>query len=185
MDGADLRAAQSRVRESRAPRKRLTAVVLGVLIAILAGGSLSACEYSYDDTRAPLPAATFTDPSLPRDPNRNTPVTGEAIDAWAEEILPNLRGQTFHTAFGLLAPGESRADQTVQLPAGSYAVTLACKSRRQVGFVVQNGDLALIDLMVQCGSARVNVVQLASESVLVVTATASRSANYAFRVSKI
>jgi hypothetical protein len=200
MDRADVRAAQyqvpesrereprvreSPVRKSRAPRKRLTAVVLEVLIATLAGGSLSACEYSYEDTRAPLPAATFTDPSLPRDPRRNTPVTGDEVQAWAEEVLPSLRGEPFHTKSGLLAPGESQSDETAQLPVGTYAITLACRSRRNVSFVVENGDVALVDLMVQCGTTKVNVVHVSSDGVLTVTATASRAANYAFRVSRI
>ncbi|MBT2515064.1 hypothetical protein J7E82_16405 [Arthrobacter sp. ISL-30] len=165
-----------------APPNRLAAVVLATLCC----GSLSACEYTYEDTRAPLPAATsYTNPSLPRDPLRNNPVTGDDIEAWAEEVLPSLRGQAYHTKSGLLAPGESQSDQTAQLPVGTYAITLACRSRRQVGFVVQNGDVALVDLMVQCGTTKVNVVHVQSDSVLTVTATASRAANYAFRVSRI
>jgi hypothetical protein len=62
---------------------------------------------------------------------------------------------------------------------------LACRSRRNVSFVVENGDVALVDLMVQCGTTKVNVVHVSSDGVLTVTATASRAANYAFRVSRI
>lgn len=200
MDGVDVRSVQSEVEPPRARFSQLRSSRAGlsrarlapnrlaaVVLATLCCGSLSACEYTYEDTRAPLPEATssVTNPSLPRDPLRNNPVTGDEIEAWAEEVLPSLRGEAFHTKSGLLAPGESQSDQTAQLPVGTYAITLACRSRRQVGFVVQNGDVALVDLMVRCGTTKVNVVHLASDSVLTVTATASRAANYAFRVSRI
>src|SRR4029453_2961481 len=173
-----------RMRPQRARQmlRRLAAVVLLSLLC----ATIPGCEYTYEETRAPLPTApTFTDPTIPRDPAQNRPVSGDELKAWVEEVLLNLRGQVFHTGSGLLAPGETKIEKTVQLPAGSYVVTLACRSTRQVAFVVQNGDLALVDLRLQCGTARVNVVQLAADSILSVTSTATRSANYAFRVSRI
>lgn len=166
----------------------LAAVALSTVLLTVLGTGVSACEYSYDEVRAPLPTTpspSFTDPTLPRDPNRNQPVTGDELKAWTEEVLPNIQGQTFYTGSGLLGPGESRTDETVQLPAGSYAVTLACRSRRRVAFTVQNGENVLVDLMVQCGTARVNVVQLTTDAILKVTSRATGSANYAFRVSRL
>lgn len=172
------------VRKAGRQRTMLAAVALSAVLC----GSVSACEYTYDEVRGPVPTVptpTFTDPTLPRDPNRNRPVTGDELKAWTEEVLPSIQGQTFYTASGLLTSGESRTDQTVQLPAGSYAVTLACRSTRRVAFTVQNGENVLVDLMVQCGTARVNVVQLTTDAILKVTSRATNTANYAFRVSRL
>lgn len=159
-----------------------------VLCGVLACGTLASCEYTYDDGRAPVsspPSAVITDPVLPRDPALSQTVTGDALKAWARDVLPDVNGQSFYSSYGLLLRGESRAEETTQLPGGSYAVTLACRGSHSTEFTVRNGSEVLIELMLQCGTTRVNVLQLEKDAVLGITVTANASANFAYRVSRI
>jgi hypothetical protein len=166
-------------------RRRGAAVVLSVAFA--AGSVLSGCEYVYDDGRpmVPTPTPTFTDVRLPQDPRQNEPVSGVELELWVATVLPDTQGQEFHTGFGLLNPKESRAETTGHLPSGTYALTLACRSSYRVSFIVSDGEGELINLSLRCGTARVNVIQLAPDSVLTVEATSLTAANYAFTVSRL
>ena len=165
-------------------RRPLAAVVLS---SVLAAAALAACEYTYDDGRAPLPERppVMTDPVLPRDPGADRTVSGEALKAWAQEAVPDGSGQSFYLSYGFLGSGESRTERTVQLPAGTYSVSLACRGARRTSYAVQDGSDAVIDLTMECGMTRVNVVELPRSSVLVVTVEAPRRANFAYRVSRI
>jgi hypothetical protein len=176
-----------RFRAPTVPRKRrpIAAVVLS---CGLAAGALAACEYTYDDGRAPLPerpAPVITDPVLPRDPGLDQTVSGEALNAWVLAVLPGMNGQTFFTSYGFLGSGESRTEKTVQLPSGTYSVTLACRGSRQASFAVRDGTEALIELTINCGQTQVNVVALPKSTVLAVTIEAGRRANFAYRVTRI
>jgi hypothetical protein len=176
------------VQAPQVPRRAAAAAAV-VLSAVLGVGAvLSGCEYVYDDGRGPLPTATappFTDVTLPQDPRRDLPVSGAELDAWVKQVLPDTEGQVFHTGYGLLGPGATRTESTGYLPGGTYALTLACKSPRRVAFTVRDGEFALVDLSLRCGTSRVNVIHLSSDSVLTVEVTAQSSANFAYRVSRI
>ncbi|NYD77236.1 hypothetical protein [Arthrobacter cupressi] len=169
----------------RRKRRPFAAVVLSCAVAV---GGLAACEYTYDDGRAPLPerpAPVITDPVIPRDPGLDHTVTGEALNAWVLAVLPGINGQTFFTSYGFLGSGESRMERTVPLPAGTYSITLACRGARQASYAVRDGTVALIELKIDCGRTRVNVVELPKSTVLAVTIQASRRANFAYRVTRI
>lgn len=174
------------------PRWRSAAAAVVLSLSLAASPLLSSCEYSYDDGRAPLTGTaaptrlpSFTDPALPQDPRRNLPVSGAELDEWAHEVLPDAAGQEFHRSYGTLEGGVTRNESTGQLPSGTYAVTLACKSPRRVSFTVRAGDFALIDLSLRCGTSRVNVLQLSADAVLSVEVAAQAAANFAYRVSRI
>ncbi|APX02705.1 hypothetical protein [Arthrobacter sp. QXT-31] len=158
-----------------------------VLFSVLAAPALGGCEYSYDDGRGELPAAApvVTDPVVPRDPLENMPVSGPELTAWAKEVLPDAEGQVFHTSYGSVSRGRSKTESTKQLPAGTYSLTLACRSGRRVAFTIRDSDFALVDLSLRCGTSRVNVVHLSEDSVLRVTVEARRDANFAYRISRI
>lgn len=169
---------------------RRTAVAAAVVLSgvVAAGAALGGCEYVYDDGRGPLPTATappFTDAALPQDPRRNLPVTGAELDQWVEQVLPETAGQVFHTGFGLLKAGTTRQESTGHLPSGTYSLTLACKSPRRVSFTVRNGELALVDLSLRCGTSRVNVIHVANDAVLSVEVAAQSAANFAYRISRL
>ncbi|WP_258073878.1 hypothetical protein [Arthrobacter sp. Y81] len=176
------------VQAPRVPRRTAAAAAV-VLSGVLATGTaLSGCEYVYDDGRGPLPSATappFTDAALPQDPRRNLPVSGAELDAWVEQVLPDTAGQVFHTGFGLLRAATTRQESTGHLPSGTYALTLACKSPRRVSFTVRDGEFALVDLSLRCGTSRVNVIHVSEDSVLSVEVAAQSAANFAYRVSRI
>lgn len=176
-----------RYRALKVPRKRrpIAAVVLS---CVLASAGLAACEYSYDDGREPLPvrpAPVITDPVLPTDPGLDYTVSGEALNAWVLAVLPGENGQTFFTSYGFLGSGESRMERTGLLPAGTYSVTLACRGARQASYTVRDGKDAVIDLPINCGQTRVNVIELPKSAVLEVTVQAVRRANFAYRVTRI
>jgi hypothetical protein len=164
-----------------------------VLCGVLACGTLAACEYTYGDGRTASSSPTssrptsavITDPALTRDPALGQTVTGDALKAWAQDVLPDQNGLSFDSSFGVLSAGESRAEETTQLPGGTYAVTLACRGTRNAEFTVRNGNDILIEVMLQCGTTRVKVVQLATDAVLGITVTANAQANFAYRVSRI
>lgn len=175
------------VRALKVPATRV-AIPAVVLCGLLASGTLASCEYNYDDGRAPvssLPSAVISDTVLPRDPALSLTVTGNALKAWARDVLPDVNGLSFYSSYGLLSPGESHTEGTVPLPGGTYSVTLACRGTRSVEFTVRNGDEVLIERMLQCGTTRVNVLQLGKDAVLGITVTAKASANFAYRVSRI
>ncbi|MET3810184.1 DUF6023 family protein [Arthrobacter sp. UYEF3] len=161
------------------------ALTASVIAAVLSCG-LSACEYEYDDghsagtSRSP----TFTDAALPQDPARNRPVTGAELDRWVADVLPETQGQVFHTGNGLLDAGATRNETTTQLPSGTYAITLVCRSTRRVSFTIADKESVLVDLSLQCGTSRVNVVQLAADTVLSVRIESLAPANFAYRVSR-
>jgi len=168
-------------------RGAFTAVVLAVALACSLG--LAACEYEYDDgfsaRDAPTQAATFTDAALPQNPGANRPVTGAELKDWVAEAIPETQGQVFHTGYGLLDAGAKRTETTTQLPSGTYALTLVCRSTRRVSFTVQDKENVLVDLSLRCGTSRVNVVQLGADTVLKVRVESLAPANFAYRVSRI
>jgi hypothetical protein len=168
-------------------RGTLTAVVLAVALACTSG--LAGCEYEYDDglsARAvPSHATTFTDAALPPDPGLNRPVTGPELKHWVTEVLPETQGQVFHTGYGLLDAGATRNETTTQLPSGTYALTLVCRSTRRVSFTIVDKESILVDLSLRCGTSRVNVVQLGTDTVLKVRIVSLALANFAYRVSRI
>ncbi len=169
--------------------RRLRGAAAAVALASALACGLSACEYEYDDGLSPddttSPAATFTDAALPQDPSRNQPVTGAELNRWVAEVLPEVHGQVFHTGYGLLDGGATRDETTTQLPSGTYALTLVCRSTRRVSFTIRNKDSVLVDLSLRCGTPRVNVVQLAADTVLAVKVESLAAANFAYRVSRI
>ena len=168
------------------PRSR-TASAVGILLVL--GTALSGCSYEYDEgfsggtSSASAPA--FTDAALPRDPSLNRPVSGAELDEWVAEVLPGAAGQVFHSNYGVLDSGEEREETTANLPEGSYAVTLACRSPRRVSFSVGHDDTELVDLNLRCGTARVNVVYLPPDVTLLIKVEANSGANFAYRVSRI
>ena len=181
--GGNLCRRAAQVRPARSPA---AAVVLFLVLA--SSITLSGCEYSYDDGRGALPvdtAAPVTDAALPRDTRLNLPVSGAELDAWAREVLPDAEGQVFYTDHGTVEEDEEEEMSTGQLPSGTYALTLACRSERRVAFTVRDAEFALVDLSLRCGTSRVNVVHVAKDSVLRITVEARRDANFALRVSRI
>ncbi|MFJ5954370.1 hypothetical protein ACIQC5_00255 [Paenarthrobacter sp. NPDC092416] len=165
----------------RLQRLARTAVVLLLVLF-----SASACEYTYDDGRPEAgPTVTATNAALPPDPSLEQTVTGEELKEWARGALPDSQGQSFYSSSGYLNPGESRTEQTVQLPGGTYAVTLACRGTRRVTFVVTLADAELVNLTLGCANARVNVVQLEKDAILSITVGSRSDANFAYRVSRL
>ncbi|MFE4197155.1 hypothetical protein ACFRJ9_14930 [Paenarthrobacter sp. NPDC056912] len=161
-----------------------TAVVLSIALC----GTMTACEYTYDEGGRPGADPTSTAGNnvvLPPDPALEQTVTGEALDEWAKAALPESQGQSFYSSSGYLNPGESKSEQTVQLPGGTYAVTLACRGTRRVSFAVKLGEAELVDLMLGCANARVSVVQLEKDAVLSITVGSRSEANFAYRVSRL
>jgi hypothetical protein len=171
---------------SAAPRPRTASAVGIVLVLMLA---LAGCVYEYDDGSAggtaPASAQAFTDPALPRDPTENQPVSGAELDAWVAQVLPEAEGQVLHTNYGVLEVDEEWEETTANLPEGSYALTLACRSPRRVSFSVGDDHTELVDLNLRCGTSRVNVVYLPAEVALTIKVEAKAGANFAYRVSRI
>ena len=173
------------------PRKRTTAAALAVCIVLPAfANSLAGCAYEYDEGVVSDSGVSSAAPSpgnavIPQDPSLNEPVFGTDLDAWVLQVLPNAKGEVFHTGFGTIGGNEERSETTSQLPKGTYALTLACRSTRRVSFSVEHGDNELVDLSLRCGTSRVNVVSLAAEAVLTFKVEANAPANFAYRVSRI
>ncbi|WP_247041028.1 hypothetical protein [Arthrobacter rhizosphaerae] len=176
-----------RVRAPRATLKRRPGAAVVLSVALAAAAITTGCEYVYDDGRPLIatPTPTFTDVRLPRDPRMNEPVTGDELELWVASVLPGTQGQVFHTAFGSMEPRATLTESTGQLPSGTYALTLACRSHYRMNFIVRNGDDELINLSLRCGTARVSVVQLTKDSVLTVEMETVPAANYAYIVSRI
>ncbi|MDQ0031138.1 hypothetical protein [Arthrobacter bambusae] len=166
-----------------------SAIPAVVLCGVLASGTMSSCEYTYEDGRAPVsspPSAVVVEPALPRDPPLSQTVTGDALKAWAQDVLPDLNGLSFHSSFGLLSAGKPRDEETTQLPGGTYAVTMACRGgATSAEFTVREGGEVRVEVMLRCGSTRVKVLQLKTDAVLGITITANAPANFAYRVSRI
>ncbi|XAS66819.1 hypothetical protein V3C33_15245 [Micrococcaceae bacterium Sec5.7] len=176
----------------RVPPLRTPAAAVVLCVALCAGAVLTGCEYSYDDGREPLPdsavssaAPPFTSAALPQDPRLNEPVSGAELEAWAAQVLPDAEGQQFRSSFGSLAAGHVRTESTGQLPSGTYALTLACRSQRRVSFTVRDDQFALVDLSLRCGTSRVNVVYLSADTLLTVRVDSQSASNFAYRVSRI
>ena len=175
----------------RVPRRSIPAAALVLAITVFLGPLLSGCEYEYsadhwDDDSPSVAASPPTDAALPQDPHRNEPVSGDELDDWVDDVLPDdAAGQVFHTSFGTVQAGEVHTESTTQLPAGTYSLTLACRSTDRVSFTVRNGQEPLVDLSLRCGTSRVNVVQLAKDAVLSVQVTGRAAANFAYRVRRI
>lgn len=172
----------------RRTRIATTAVLVCSVLALSAG--LTGCAYEYAEPLAQdgssLPSATaFTDAALPRNPGLNQPVTGAELDAWVAQVLPDAEGQVLQTGHGSLEADEDHRESTAELPKGSYALTLACRSTKRVSFSIGNGDDDLVDLSLRCGTSRVNVVHLSADAVLTVKIDADAAANFAYRVSRI
>lgn len=168
-------------------RGSLTAVVLAAALCCASG--LAGCEYEYDDGYGAGPAstqsATFTDAALPQDPGMNRPVTGKELKDWVTAALPEAQGQVFHRGYGLLDAGATHNETTTQLPSGTYALTLVCRSTRRVSFTILDKESILVDLSLRCGTSRVNVVQLGTDTVLKVRIGSLAPANFAYRVSRL
>jgi hypothetical protein len=54
-----------------------------------------------------------------------------------------------------------------------------------VTFTVRDGEFALVDLSLRCGTSRVNVIHVSEDSILSVEVAAQSGANFAFRVTRI
>lgn len=176
----------------RVPRAHARAAAVVLSLALSAGAVLTGCEYAYDDGRGPLPDSavssappSFTSAALPQDPRLDEPVSGAELDAWVAQVLPDTEGQQFHSSFGSLVADKARTESTGQLPSGTYALTLACRSQRRVTFTVRDDKFALVDLSLRCGTSRVNVVYLSADSLLTVRIESQSAANFAYRVSRI
>ncbi|MGP0224668.1 MULTISPECIES: hypothetical protein [unclassified Paenarthrobacter] len=159
-----------------------------VVLYLVAGCTLAGCEYTYDDgARAgSSPSATAgNNVVLPPDPALEETVSGEELEEWATAALPQSQGQSFYSSTGYLNPGESKTEQTMQLPVGTYAVTLACRGTRRMSFAVKLAGNDLVDLTLGCANARVSVVQLDVDGALEITVGARSDANFAYRVSRL
>ena len=98
---------------------------------------------------------------------------------------PTPRDRSSIPVSGRWRPTRSAKETTAQLPKGTYALTLACRSTRRVSFSIENGENELVDLSLRCGTSRVNVVQLAADASLSINVDANAPANFAYRVSRI
>ncbi|MBN9131112.1 MAG: hypothetical protein J0I04_15890 [Paenarthrobacter ureafaciens] len=166
--------------------RRLAGSAVVILLGVVT--ALTGCEYTYEEPgRAEADSTTSAGRNvvLPPDPALESTVTGEALKEWAQAALPESQGRSFYSSSGYLEPGESRTEQTVQLPGGTYAVTLACRGTRRVSFKVALGESDLVDLTLGCANARVSVVQLEADAVLDITVGTRSDANFAYRVSRL
>ncbi len=175
---------------TRLPRTRTAAAAIALSAALALGLVVAGCAYEYDDGLSSddgsgPPTPIFTDATRQQDPRLNQPVAGAELDAWVLEVLPDAQGQVFHTSFGTLEADEEVKETTTQLPKGTYALTLACRSTRRVSFSIESGENELVDLSLRCGTSRVNVVQLVTDAPLSIKVDANEAANFAYRVSRI
>ncbi|MDN4644610.1 hypothetical protein [Arthrobacter sp. PsM3] len=174
---------------SVARTRTVSAVGLSLTLAMSMALAGCAYEYEYDDASAfgtaSASAPAFSDAAVPRDPSTRWPVSGAELDAWLAQVLPATEAQVFHTGYGTLAADEEREETTSNLPAGSYAITLACRSPRRVLFSVSHGDTELVDLHLYCGASRVNVVYLPADALLTIRVEANAGANFAYRVGRV
>lgn len=174
----------------RVPRKRTAAAAVIACSVLSLGTGLTACAYEYNeglssDGPPPSSARASTEATVPLDPGRNLPVSGAELEAWVKQVLPDAAGRVFQTRYGSLGADEAQDGTTTQLPEGSYALTLACRSTKRVSFRISNGENDLVDLTLRCGTSRVNVIHLSADAILTVTVAADAAANFAYRVSRI
>ena len=171
------------------PRRHTPAAAAVLAATLCLGTVLSGCEYEYGadhwDDESPTVAASPTGGALPQDPHANEPVSGEELNDWADDVLPDDEGHVLHKSFGSVNAGETHADSTAQLPVGTYSLTLACRSRGRVSFTVRDAKESLIDLSLRCGTSRVSVVQLSAPTALSIHVGGRAAANFAYQVNRI
>ena len=85
----------------------------------------------------------------------------------------------------MLEADVERMEPTGELPSGTYALSLACRSTDRVSFTIRNGETSLVDLSLWCGTSRVNVVSLAADAVLTVEVEGQAPANFAYTVARL
>lgn len=174
---------------TRVPRQR-TAGAAVLSAALLLGSVLAGCEYAdeddyWDDDFPTASAPPPTQAGRPQDPELNRPFTGAELDEWVKQALPPAEGQVLHTGYGSLEADVERTEPTGQLPSGTYALSLACRSNSRVSFVVRNGETSLVDLALWCGTSRVNVVSLPADAVLTVEVEGNGPSNFAYSVTRL
>lgn len=174
---------------TRVPRQGTGAAAV-LSAALLLGPVLAGCEYADEgdhwDDDAPTSAASLPPQSVrPLDSSLNRPVTGTKLDEWAKQALPATAGQVFHRGYGSLEADDERTERTGQLPSGTYALSLACRSTSRVSFTVRDGDTSLVDLSLWCGTSRVNVVSLPADAVLTVEVEGKAPSNFAYSVTRL
>jgi len=174
---------------SRVSRRRTPAAAVVLSVSLILGTVLSGCEYEYAadhwDDEPTMVATPPADAALPRDPHLNEPVSGEELEDWAEDVLPDAEGQVFHASFGSVKAGSVHTETTTPLPSGTYSLTLACRSTSRVAFTIRSGDASLVDLSLRCRTSRVNVVHLSTNAVLSIDVAGRAAANFAYRVSRL
>lgn len=169
------------------PRTRArAAVALWTTGALVAGGALAGCEYTYDDGWRPGQDATAAPPATQAAPSpewwRDDPVDEAHLEDWLQESQMGGGPEVVHRGFGLLQALEIHNGATAVLPEGTYVLALACRSQRRVNFTVRNAEATLVNLSLRCGSRRENVIYLADESALTFRVEASSAANFAYRI---
>lgn len=177
-------------RPASVPRASKAAAVVVLAVSTLACTlALAGCEYEFDDGSArvepTLTDVSQTGPSVPqatRDPFRRNPVPESAVAEWVARALPESARATVHTGSGLMAAGELRAEFTPLIPAGTYVLSLACRSQQQVFFSVSTGESELLELGLRCGTSSERVVVLPVDAALQVTVAADSPANFGFRL---
>lgn len=165
--------------------KARTAVALGAAGTVLAGSALTGCEYTYDGWQPPeeaTAAPVATDPVRSRDWWRNDPVDLADLDMWLRESRMGPDPRAVRSGHGVLHSQEVRNDATAALPAGTYVLTLTCRSQRRVNFTVQDAELTLVELSLRCEARREDVIYLSKESVLNFRVEARSPANFAYRL---
>jgi hypothetical protein len=155
--------------------------------ALITGAALAGCEYHYDDGWRPaindVPAApTSHAPDFAADQLQDAPVGAAGLEAWLETVQLGSGLQVAHRGYGLLRAGEIRSEITAGLPAGTYVLALACRSKGAVTFSVSNESYGMVHLSLLCGSTRQNVIYLSQETVLTFQVEAETAANYAYRL---
>ncbi|MEO8283354.1 MAG: hypothetical protein ABI568_08110 [Pseudarthrobacter sp.] len=163
------------------------AVALSIAAALLTGAVVAGCEYHYDDGWRPSlndisAATTSPQPDYAADQWQDDPVSAAGLEAWLETVQLGSGLQVAHRGYGLLRAGEIRSEITAGMPAGTYVLALACRSKGAVTFSVSNEAYALAHLSLLCGSTRQNVIYLSQETVLTFRVEADSAANYAYRL---
>jgi hypothetical protein len=163
------------------------AVVLLTVAGLLTGAALAGCEYRYNDgwrpTLSDIPAApTGHEPDFSADQWQDDPVGAAGLEAWLETVQLGSGLQVAHRGYGLLKAGEIRSEIAAGMPAGTYVLALACRSRGAVTFSISSEGLTLVHASLLCGSTRQNVLYLSPETVLTFRVEADSAANYAYRL---
>ena len=165
-----------------------TAVVLLAAAVLASTAALAGCEYTYDEGWRPpdsVPAPAVTDQSVQGSPLRNEPVGEAELADWVQAELLYTERPAVHLGFGILTGGEIRTDTAAGLPAGTYLLSLVCRSQRRVAFTVRSDEYTQVDLSLRCGSSRENVIYLSKDSALSFRVEARSLANYAYRLTRL